>query len=256
MFGNVAIPRSSCGILTYDAALNKYSSIRPIRGRATDTRPLGDRRNDRIVIRMLDNRDIAIRHHSTDVIVYHTDGTISLEVYASKTTNEVVGHILRGSHIVPHYTASGGAILHVRDKFYRVSDVAVLDINLNLVSGSIPFTRHSVDRKRSNAACAKGFNQFAMWVNTQVRLGLDPRGGSRWGGPARLTTHQIVTLDDPTTYAAIAREMSTFVTIEAHLKNIRSQVQSYYDCIKETDLPYLTSHGEVASVQASNRRLG
>jgi hypothetical protein len=257
MFGsNIALPRG--GITSYQQALVKHDSIAPIRGRSTDVRPLGQRRNDNLIIRKLDNGSIAVRLYQTDIITYHDDGTIDLEPYSSKLTDEAVRQVFRGA-VTASYTNPVGPVLWTNHngtrRGYLVDGCASLDKDLNVIAGTKPFTRYSVSRKKANAAAAKGFNQFKLWVQTQVRLGVDPRQGERWG-TVSLPSIALACLDEPDRYADIARGMSTFVTVDSHLDAIRRQVLTYHDCIEETEVPYITGWDELASIQSSKKRWG
>jgi hypothetical protein len=259
MFGsNIVLPRG--GITSYEQALAKYNSIAPIRGRSADIRPLGQRRNDNLTIRKLDNGSVAIRLYHTDIITYHDDGTIDLEPYASKLTDEAVNQVLRGA-VWASYTNPVGPVLWTRNngdsKGYLVDGArgATLDKNLNVIAGTKPFTRYNVNRKKANAACAKGFDQFKLWVQTQVRLGIDPRQGERWA-PVSLSNMALACLDEPDRYADIARGMSTYVTVDSHLDAIRRQVLAYHDCIEETEVAYVTAYKQLTAIQSSKKRWG
>lgn len=260
MFGsNIVLPRG--GITSYEQAVAKYDSIVPIRGRSTDTRPLGQRRNDNFTIRKLDNGSVAIRLYQTDIITYHDDGTIDLEPYASKLTDEAVNQVLRGA-VWASYTSPVGPVLWIRNSAtnntsmgYLVDGCATLGKDLNIIAGTKPFTRYSVNRKKANAACAKGFDQFKLWVQTQVRLGIDPRQGERWG-TVSLSNMALACLDEPDRYADIARGMSTYVTVDSHLDAIRRQVLTYHDCIEETEVAYVTAYKQLTAIQSSKKRWG
>ena len=259
MFGsNIVLPRG--GITSYEQALAKYDSIVPIRGRNVDTRPLGQRRNDNLTIRKLDNGSVAIRLYHTDIITYHDDGTIDLEVYSSRLTDETVGAIFRNA-VWASYTNPVGPVLWTRNngdsKGYLVDGArgATLDKDLNVIGWTKPFTRYNVNRRAANAACAKGFDQFKLWVQTQVRLGIDPRQGERWG-TVHLSNMALACLDEPDRYADIARGMSTYVTVDSHLDAIRHQVLQYHDCIEETEVAHVTDYKQLTAIQSSKKRWG
>lgn len=257
MFGSsIALPRG--GITSYQQALVKHDSIAPIRGRSTDVRPLGNRRNDNLTIRKLDNGSIAVRLYQTDIVTYHDDGTIDLEPYSSKLTDEAVRQVFRGA-VTASYTNPVGPVLWTNHngtrRGYLVDGCASLDKDLNVIAGTKPFTRYSVSRKKANAASAKGFNQFKLWVQTQVRLGIDPRQGERWG-TVHLSNMALACLDEPDRYADIARGMSTYVTVDSHLDAIRHQVLRYHDCIEETEVAHVTDYKQLTAIQSSKKRWG
>ena len=252
MYGsNIVPPRG--GILSYEQAVAKHDSIQPIRGRSTDTRPLGRRFNDNLTIRRLHDDSIAVRLYYTNIITYRPDGTIELEPYASKLTDDAVRQILRGG-VSTQYTNPAGPVLWVKHKGYRIPDFAVLDKDLNLIAGSKPFTKYSVDRKLSNKAMEEsGFNQFSLWLRTQLRIGIDPRQGDRWASQY-ISDNTVRCLDQPSYYTDIVREWSAYKHVNDQLRNLRLEVQKYYDCITETELAYVNDWKELASVHSSYRK--
>jgi hypothetical protein len=252
MFGsNLALPRG--GILSYEQALAKYNSIDPIRGRNIDVRPVAQRRNDNFTIRLNQaDESVIIRLYQTDIITYHKDGTIELEPYGSKLTDDAVRGVLRGV-VTPMYTNPVGPVLYTRGKYYRIPRVATLDKDFNLVSGSAPFTHYQVDKAKGAAALKQsGYKQFAMWLNTQLRLGIDPREGSYWGN-FYPSTEVIRTLDQPEYYHDIARGMPR-TNVDDLLTNLRRAVHKYYDTIIETELPFVENWRHLNSIRASQRQ--
>jgi hypothetical protein len=260
MFGsNLALPRG--GILSYEQALQKFNSIVPIRGRNVDTRPVAQRRNDNFTIRLAPrDQSVIIRLYHTDIITYNVDGTIDLEPYASRLTNDAVSGIFRGA-VQPQYTSPVGPVLWARaddgtKRGYYVPDFATLDKDLCLIAGSKPFTRYKIDRKASNQACQEsGFNQFALWLRTQVRLGLDPRQGGRWAGQS-IGMGVTSCLDEVDRYPDIVRDWSTYANVDTQLAALRLKVQKNYDAVTTEEVPYVSDWQELTSIAASKRRLG
>jgi len=253
MYGsNLVLPRG--GILSYEQALQKYDSIVPIRGRSVDTRPLAQRRNDNLTIRQTANGSIAIRLYSTDIITYNVDGTIDLEPYASRLTDDAVRRILRGA-VSPYYTCPVGPVLRVGGKSYHTPDFATLDKDMNLIAGSQPFTKYKINRKASNQVCQEsGFNQFALWLRTQVRIGVDPRQGGRWASQ-HIAMGVTSCLDEVDLYQDIVRDWSAYANVETQLAALRLRVQKNYGTITEVELPFVEDWRELASIIASKRRL-
>lgn len=255
MFGsNIVLPRG--GILSYEQALAKHNSIVPIRGRSTDTRPLGQRRNDNLTIRVLPNTgSVAIRLYHTDIVVYHTDGTIDLEPYSSKLTDDAVRGIFRGA-VTPQYTSPAGPVLWVHGKGYRIPDYATLDKDLNLIGGSKPFTHYHLDKSKANAALKQsGYKQFALWLNTQIRLGVDPREAQYWAG-FYPTTNTIRSLDIPEYYHDIARGMPRHKPIGPLLATLRRAVHKYYDTVVETEVAFVDNWRQLQNIHSSHRQWG
>lgn len=255
MFGsNIVLPRG--GILSYEQALAKHDSIVPIRGRNVDTRPLAQRKNDNLTIRVLPNTNsVAIRLYQTDIITYNTDGTIDLEPYSSRLTDGVVRSVFRGA-IVPQYTSPVGPVLWVQHKGYRIPDYATLDKDLNLIGGSKPFTHYQINKAKAAAALKQsGYKQFALWLNTQIRLGLDPMEGNYWGG-FHPTTNTVRSLDMPEYYGDIARGMSRGRPVAEQLATLRRAVHKYYDTVEETEVAFVEDWRQLSSIQSSRRHWG
>ena len=259
MFGsNLTLPRG--GILSYEQALQRHDSIVPIRGRNVEVRPIAQRRNDNFTIRVnqADN-SVVIRLYHTDIVTYHKDGTIELDPYASRLTNDAVSGIFR-NEVRPNYTSAVGPVLWAKDadgnkRGYYTPDFATLDKGLRLIAGSKPFTKYRIDRKASNQACQEsGFNQFALWLKTQIRLGLDPRQGGRWSGHNVYTAARC--LDEVDRYPDIVRDWSAFTIVDTQLAALRLQVQKYHDTVTTEEVPYVSDWKELASLAAGKRRLG
>jgi hypothetical protein len=219
-------------MLTYEQALTKYHSIKPIRGRSDqNTRPLANRRNDTITIRM-DGDKVIVRHWSTDIIVYHPDGTIVGEPYPSVTTKQLVSSIL-SPMISPHWSnASNNCFTEVQGQFFSTPNYYELKDGL-LVGGSKPIRIPSIDRKLAKEACAEyNLPAFSQWLKTLVRIGTDPRG----------SYHHHITLTllaDQADWPAFAQQLSHADTIEASLARVRSDIYRNTNVIKEEIVPYL-----------------
>ena len=70
---------------------NLHDKTKPIRGRAVECRPIGDRRRDWEQIRMVDE-SVACRLYDTDVVTYHPDGRVTLrcDSWATPTTADFI----------------------------------------------------------------------------------------------------------------------------------------------------------------------
>jgi len=244
-FGHLTYRPNS--MLSYEVALERYHSIKPIRGRADqNTRPLADRRNDHVTIRM-DGEKVVVRHWSTDVIVYHPDGTIVGEPYASVTTKVLVRSIL-SPMITPHWANNSNNYLTVvRGQFFLTPDYYELKDGL-LVGGSQPIKLPSIDRKVAKQACADyKFPAFSKWLKTLVRIQADPRG--HWN-------HSITPsmLLDQADWPALATNLNQHDTVEASLTRVRAAIYKTTDVVKYETVPYLDGwSGYSRYVQAVRR---
>jgi hypothetical protein len=79
----------------YADAKQRWESIKPIRGRAEDTRPLGLRRNTHIQI-WKDGDDYKCRLYQTDCVIFKPNGDIVVDTggWTTTTTASFVGEVL------------------------------------------------------------------------------------------------------------------------------------------------------------------
>jgi hypothetical protein len=102
MFGtnNRDVPR----LLDYAEAVAHEASIKPIRGRSVELKPIGDRRNQHKTIRKNPDGSIACRLHSTDVVTFHEDGRIEVcwGGYVTQTTSSFISKLLGTSTALQH----------------------------------------------------------------------------------------------------------------------------------------------------------
>jgi hypothetical protein len=197
MFGsNLELPGNR--MLSYDSALKKHQSIKPIRGRSDqNTRPLARRGNDNLTIRQdPSNSDIVVRLYQTDIIRYKSGGDgynnlIELDPYPSVLTNRVMWSIL-GPHTNTHWSDRDyplpNHITEVGGRYYNTPDYALIqpaETGWTLVGGEKPFEVPRLDRKEAKQALRDAnFYTFQTWLNTLIRLNNDPRAESRgWGRP-------------------------------------------------------------------------
>ena len=96
------IPR----LITYEAASKHYDSVKPIRGRAADIRPLAQRHKDNLTIYRSASM-IKIRLYDTDIITYKVDGSIIINNggYTTLATHDVMHGVL-GIDIVARHEKS------------------------------------------------------------------------------------------------------------------------------------------------------
>lgn len=233
-------------MLSYEAALAKYHAIKPIRGRADqNTRPLADRRNHTITIRM-EGGDVIVRHWATDIIIYKPDGTIIGEPYPSVTTRLLVSSIL-GTLIGPHWAnSSTNCITAVQGQFFLTPDYYELKGGL-LVGGSKPINIPSIDRKLSKEVCAEyNLPAFSKWLKTLVRIGADPRGRGRY-----ITT---TLLADQADWPEFAAQLDSRDSVDTSLDKVRKAIYRSNDVVKYTTVPYLDSYREYSRYVQAIRR--
>lgn len=259
MFGNnVKTPKK---LLSYADALARYESIKPIRGRSDqNTRPLARRTNDNLTIRMGADDELIVQLYYTDIVTYDTGGTITIKPYPSVVTNRVMDSLLypcirtcwsRREYPLPEN------ITQVAGRWYHTPWVFTVSKDFQLQTGSVPFEVPLLDRRKTTAALKEcRYYDFALWLKTQDRLGLEPLKGDTWRrSPA---DHDASTvgrlLRYPTTegWAELARRMSPTAGLEAELGAVRKAVYRYADCYEVESVPYFEAQ---QALQTALRRM-
>ena len=256
-------------VSSYIAALSKWESIKPIRGRKDqNTRPLYRRTNDTTTIRKLDNGSIAFRLHSTDVVTFNVDGTMDLEPYSSVSTcafvravlgyhNSIHAHWSDRDHNLPNH------VTQVEERYYHTPTFATLskDDTTNkwtLLAGNEPFDVVTLDRQLTKEALKDtGYNDFKLWLATQIRLGLDPRGEDRWRRGPYDWSHRDVSsylTAGPEGWGEMVRRMSSRCDINRELEALRRAVYKYAGAVTTTEVPYFEDYKALSSAFASTRK--
>jgi len=242
---------NTLNITDYDTALSKWEGIKPIRGRRDqNTRPLYRRGNDSQTIRQLPNGGIAFCLWSTDVLTFNTDGTLDLEPYASVSTCAFVKAVLGwGSGVHAHWSDRSHPlpdnVTQVGGHYYHTPQFATLgkvDDKWTLLGGSEPFELTTLDKKLTKAALEEtGYNQFKVWLTTQIRIGLDPRQGDVWRKPPYDWSHCEVSeylTSGPEGWSELVRRMSKRCELDRELETLRRAVYKYAGAVTEAAVPY------------------
>ena len=260
---------STLTVSSYNAALSKWESIKPIRGRKDqNTRPLYRRTNDTTTIRKLNNGSIAFRLHSTDVVTFHVDGTMDLSPYASVSTCAFVRAILGyHNHIHAHWSDRDyklpNYVTQVEGRYYHTPTFASLvkDDTTNkwtLLAGNEPFDVVTLDRQLTKEALKDtGYNEFKIWLTTQIRLGLDPRGEDRWRRGPYDWSHRDVSsylTAGPEGWGEMVRRMSSRCDINRELETLRRAVYKYAGAVTTTEVPYFEDYKALTNAFASTRK--
>lgn len=257
-------------ILSYNSALKKYNSIKPIRGRSTDTRPLARRSNDNLTIRQDETTgDIVIRLYRTDIIRYINDGDgynnpIELDPYPSSLTNRVVASVL-APHVFPfwghrHYTAPD-YITEVNGRYYNTPSYALVqpqEQGWTLVGGNKPFEVPRLNRKEAKQALRDAnFYTFQTWLNTLIRLNNDPRSETSYrtrpfDWSPRDAMKYLTAGEDG--WREIAGRMSRVVAIDREYHNLRTAVYRSELCYDIETIPYFEDYRSLQNALNRLRR--
>lgn len=163
----------------YQDFKNLYDSIKPIRGRAEDTRPIGARRKDWELVEM-DGDVVACRLYKTQCVRYYPDGRIGLQAdgWHSVTTAEFIHThspwqcfkrnnklwvILAtkdkdGHDQYLHYPIPKKGELHLEVKDGRWQPV-----------GEVVIEKRVVNREKAKAARAP-YRAFLSWAKTFMKM--------------------------------------------------------------------------------------
>lgn len=257
-------------MLSYNDALNKWASIKPIRGRDDqNTRPLARRGNDNLTIRQDTNGDVVVRLYHTDIVRYiAADGdgynnTIELTPYPSAMTNRVMWSLL-GPHVNTHWAdrypySAPKHITEVGGRYYNTPGYALIqpdERGWHIVGGQKPIEVPRLNRKEGNAALkATGYPMFRLWLKTRIRLGFDPRGTS-WRLAAFQWSSEVVKYlaEGETGWAEIAGRMSARANLDDELRAVRQAVYRSELCHDTLSYDYFESWSAVENALAAIRR--
>jgi hypothetical protein len=258
-------------MLSYDSALKKWASIKPIRGRSDqNTRPLAHRTNDNLTIRQdPDTKDIIVRLYQTDIIRYDAEGDgnnnlIHLEPYPSALTNRVMSSIL-APHVFTHWSSryrGPGIITEVGGRYYNTPSYAVIQpaqSGWTLVDGAKPVEVPYLNRKEGKQALRDAnYYTFKVWLETKIRLGI-AEFGHRWGSspfdwtPALAVQYLRQGGDG---WVEISARMSNSVPLEAELRSLREAVYQYEMCYDTMTFEYFVSYNEYKNAINQMQRIG
>jgi|TARA_E500000318_G_scaffold104603_1_gene110737 hypothetical protein len=149
-------------ICSYEQAKNRWESVKPIRGRVEDVRPVGNRRATEYRIVKETDPDfeevdvfkiiyygLSSSSYNTDYVTYYHDGRITLDVgeHASIGTSEVI------DAFSPYTCAkrNGYVWVEVGGKYYPLISNAPLTFIGNECLNNVEIVQEVVDRKKTNS---------------------------------------------------------------------------------------------------------
>ncbi|MEI2422485.1 hypothetical protein V6O07_19555, partial [Arthrospira platensis SPKY2] len=167
---------------------------------------------------------------------YHPDNSLTLEPYNSALTDRVVSTLLY-PRVRPYWTHCGSMVagrVYYTPNTFHVSPT-------NEMSGHKPFVVSYLDRKQGNAALKESrFTEFKLWLDTLIRLNLDPRKVvAKWD--SLLCSGSTLILDclqrgpmDPMGWPTLVTRMSTTISVAVYYRYMREHVYSEYMCYEDT----------------------
>jgi len=192
MYGNSGM-RDVKRIVTYEEAKLRYEQIKPIRGRAGDVRPLGDRKNDsyRIAKRINPLNDTTSYQcilYSTPVVEFKPDGDVEINMggWGSSATRTFIERILHLSC----YSKNGSSVLLLSN----TSEVVLHKTKTTVVrrledypftwelAASEPVYETQLNKKKANNVRAR-YSEFEKYLRGMVNLRTEQREAkNHYGG--------------------------------------------------------------------------
>lgn len=195
---------------TYDQAAYHEAQVKPIRGDANGTKPLGDRKKKYINIRRdettsAENPDIVCRIGNTDVVRYKPNGDVVVNIggYSSATTNDFLGQLLHMDvrtfdnkswvkcffQSNPMETPIGGEHVLPKNEDVRFRMDALSRVWVT--SDATPAYTHKVNREKSNLV-RKSYASFTRYLRNMVKLRTETHEKKHWAGET--TVERTVTI--------------------------------------------------------------
>ena len=141
---NNDVPR----LLDYAEAAAHEASIKPIRGRSVETKPIGDRRNQHKIIRKNSDGSIACRLYRTDVVTFHEDGRIEVrwDGFVTQTTSNFISELL-GTHITLQHSRAWITAQHNNGNTTTTGHYAMHPTEPNILRRGEPVDRWRYNRQ-------------------------------------------------------------------------------------------------------------
>ena len=184
MYGNSGM-KDVKRITTYEEAKLRYEQIKPIRGRAGDVRPLGDRRNDsyRIAKRINPLNDTTSYQcilYRTPVVEFKPDGDVEISMggWGSTATRTFIERILHlscysknGSSVLLLSSTSEVVLHNTKTTVIRRQEVYPFTWELVV---SEPVYETQLNKKKANTVRAK-YGEFEKYLKAMVNLRTETR---------------------------------------------------------------------------------
>jgi len=191
MYGNGSM-RDIKRITTYEEAKLRYEQVKPIRGRAGDVRPLGERKNDNYRIAKQVNPLSGITSYQcilyrTPVVEFKPDGDVEINMggWGSSATRTFIEKVLHLSC----YSKNGSSVLCLGNKAEVVLHNTKTTVVRRLevypftweLASSEPVYETQLNKKKANAVRAK-YSEFEKYLKAMVNLRTETRMGGVIGG--------------------------------------------------------------------------
>ena len=195
-------------LLDYDQAARWESLVKPIRGDANGTKPLGVRNKKYNSIRRDEaTQDIICRINNRDAVRYRPNGDIVINVggYANITMHEFLGQLLGMSVRTYDYNAWVKCFYKGNSMETAVAGEYIMPLNTNMVfrmdaitrqwvtSDVAPAFTHKVNREKSNLV-RKSYASFTRYLRNMVKLRTEITEKKHWTGD--IVVERVVTISN------------------------------------------------------------
>lgn len=237
----------------YGDALAYWSRIKPWRGDGdTNQRPLAGRNKRHMTIRRLNDGSIAMRLHGTDVVVYHTNETITLRAWRSASTDMFASR-LTPNGVSTSFNNNLGRLVHLEQSgatmtYQMASSTVTLRRALSgwqAVNPAMfaPFIKYGVDMPKARAAFKKcGFDEFRAWLKAASALAAPQDNLKVMLYPADVVRH-----------LRQAGESWEILRASVDVEEVRQAIYAVHECIRITEVTAVAGY-DVRSIEASARR--
>lgn len=164
----------------YKDAVVRWDTITPLRGRTTDDRPLGKRRNTHMLI--VRNHDkVMCRLYETNVVTFYPDNKVRVCIpsqWRTTITAQFIEAVL-GRHRADVYIKDCDVVMAIKGddaRYIRMGTEVILEVvtdgsgsSLKLVSNSKAHVVYAIDRKEMSAA-RKSVAPFVKYMQGAFKL--------------------------------------------------------------------------------------
>lgn len=153
------------------SALAYFHRCTPWRGESGETsRPLLEPRRRTMSVNLHSDGSVAFQLHRTEVVTYHPDNTLTLDVYATPTTDAFARSFMP-HRVMPAFVSD---YVYAFGRYYRTEHhrATVIDLTRGEVVNPLPWQRKTIDRARARQARNMfGLTAFKAWYQAVVALG-------------------------------------------------------------------------------------
>lgn len=236
---NWDVPR----LTTYDSAVRHESLVKPIRGDANGTKPLGARTKKYYNIRK-DGNDIVVKMHNTDIVRYHPDNTLTINNggWVSPSTHDMFNMLLGLRMHTQHHRAwvhcfnrraIGTSAPEIVQGAWRLPNNVPVRVVPHeghwLLADAEENVTHAVNRKAANKV-RKEYTEFRTYLSAMTKLRTEYITQQRWNGPDATIPVVRISRDELEAHNLVAHDAVVFAN-----RRCASQADNLKGLIRSAD---------------------